>query len=159
MLLGRAVSQVLLVSLAASSAGCSFIFVRPPPSVDAGTIDSGSRRCTTSKVAPVLDTLFTGLQGARIVYAATASDKTYSESQPISRSTDIALGITMAAVFLSSAVYGYVTTAKCSELNQRPGLVVQKPQKDARGAEESTDEWGSGEPSRAPDPNTRMPRQ
>lgn len=163
MLLGRVVSWVLLASMAVSSAGCSLIFVKPPPRVDAGTIDTGTRRCTTSKVAPVLDTLFTGLEGARIVYAATASDSVYKDSQPFGRSTDIALGAAFAALFLSSAIYGYVSTAKCSALKQEPSLVVQNPRENAQSPAEGTEKWGGDQstlaPTPAPSTSGPMPRQ
>lgn len=146
------------MSLVVSSTGCSFIFVKPPPSPEPGTTSAGPGRCTSSKVAPVLDTLFTGLEGARIVYAATAADSVYSDpKQPLSRGTDIALGVGFAALFLSSAVYGYINTAECSERRKGPGGTTLNRDDDRAGdwskPPETTEKWGrdqSAPPPAAP---------
>jgi hypothetical protein len=101
------------VLLLLANAGCSFIFVKSPP--DTGGHATLTRRdCTTSKTAPVFDSIFAGLEGARIIYAATTSDDTYQNNKYLTRGSDIALGAGFAALLVGSAVYGYVQTSRCS---------------------------------------------
>jgi hypothetical protein len=105
----------LTAALGWGSCGCSFIFVRGPPS------EPKHRRvidCTTSQVAPILDSVFGGLEGVRIGIAAAASDSAYQNAL-ISRDADIGLGIGFAALFVGSAVYGFVETGRCSDLKEK----------------------------------------
>lgn len=161
MLYGRGLVGCVALSLALSSTGCSFLFVTPPSSPEPGTISTGGEKCTTSKVAPVLDTIFTGLEAARIVYAAAAPDSVYSDpKQPLSRGADIALGVGFAALFLGSAVYGYVNTAKCSEL-RKPGAATVHREADRDNdwskPPEATEKWGGDQSAAPPAPATEAP--
>jgi hypothetical protein len=66
----------------------------------------------------VSDSIFTGLQVARTVFALASSDADYRGSPgrvpyPISRPVDIGFGLGFTALFLSSAVYGFQKTGKC----------------------------------------------
>ena len=112
-------SKCALLALTAAvgwgSCGCSFIFVKGPPSQprQARVID-----CTTSKVAPVLDSVFGGLQVVRTVLATTVSDS-YYQTAPISRGTDIGLGLAFTALFVGSAAYGIVETGQCADLKEK----------------------------------------
>lgn len=110
----RAAASLLLVS---SNFGCSFIFVRTPPSDGRITPRVRSTDCTSSKIAPGFDTAFGALQLVRTGLAASAPDSTYENpNAPLSREADIALGVSFAALFVSSAVYGFVNTSRCSRL-------------------------------------------
>jgi hypothetical protein len=108
-------SPLLGLVLALVSTGCSFIFVRPPPRGPVRLIAGAVQDCTSSKVAPIFDTLGVVAEGARIGYAATAPNKVYDDpNQPLSREADIGLGIGFAALFLGSAIYGYSNTSRCA---------------------------------------------
>ncbi|HMJ10348.1 MAG TPA: hypothetical protein VK524_03025 [Polyangiaceae bacterium] len=74
--------------------------------------------CTSSKALPTVDTVIAGLQLAGVAVAASANESDY-EGSPITRKGDIALGATMAALFATSAVYGFTSTSRCDELKQQ----------------------------------------
>jgi hypothetical protein len=110
-------SRLTALTLAFASSGCSLIFVKPPPRAPLRPVDGSPTACTSSKLAPVLDTLGAGLEGVRIAYAATAPDSVYADpKQPLSRAADIGLGVGFAALFVGSAIYGYGNTARCARL-------------------------------------------
>jgi hypothetical protein len=99
--------------------GCSILFVTEAPA-KTGSI-SGPRpgNCTSSAVAPVVDSVIGGLQVARTVVAATADDSVYSDpNQPLSRPADVGIGIALSALFLASAGYGYYETSHCRALKE-----------------------------------------
>jgi hypothetical protein len=77
--------------------------------------------CTTSRLAPIIDTLLTAYEATGTVYALLATDSAY-RSRPLSRQTDAALGAGFGALFLASAVYGYVMTERCSRYYAEPPL-------------------------------------
>lgn len=107
-------TKVLALFLAFNGSACSLIFVKPPPSNTGQIVASSRKECTKSKLAPILDTLFTGLEVVRTVYALDADDSVYaSPDQPLSRESDVALGIGFTTLFLGSAIYGYWATARC----------------------------------------------
>jgi hypothetical protein len=91
--------------------GCSFLFVHGPPDHP-----SHSRvvDCTSSRLAPILDTIFATGEVVRIGVDIAASDDAFA-SAPIKKDADIGLGAVFGGLFLSSAVYGYIKTARCSE--------------------------------------------
>ena len=108
-------AAVWLAALACSS--CSFVFVeRPPPARHMASPRPGA--CTSSKLAPVADTILAGWQVVRIGVAASAHDSVYRQG-PISREADVALGVAYAGLFAASAVYGYTATTTCAELKER----------------------------------------
>jgi hypothetical protein len=115
----RRVLATTLAVLLFSTSGCSLIFVKPPSST--GHVAGPRRECTSSKLAPVLDTLFTGAQVARTAFAVGADDSVYDDpAQPLSRGADVGLGLGFTALFLGSAIYGYVNTSKCSKGSREP---------------------------------------
>jgi hypothetical protein len=112
-------SVLTLGALLLASSGCSFTFVHPRAS--SGQVAGARRACTSSKLAPILDTIFTGAQLARTAYALSASDSVYDDpAQPLSRGADVGLGVGLASLFLGSAIYGYVHTSECSKGRQGP---------------------------------------
>lgn len=115
----RCIRAAVLGPLLFASSGCSLIFVHPRSST---SYVSGPRRaCTSSKLAPVLDTLFAGAQVVRTAYALSASDSVYENpAQPLSRGADVGLGVGFATLFVGSAIYGYVNTSACSKRRQDP---------------------------------------
>jgi hypothetical protein len=111
---GTSLSAVLTALFALSSTGCSLLFVHERPSPRPGNIGPPPGECTSSQVAPVLDTIFTGLEATREVYAASADDSVYADpKQPLSRGADIGFGLGFTALFLGSAIYGYAATGSC----------------------------------------------
>jgi hypothetical protein len=100
----------LMVALLSPTAGCSFIFVQP---LQEGSYSRGHIPCTTSRAAPVLDTLLTLTNVGSVVYVAgnNASDKTPA----------IALGLGVAALWAISAGYGYVNTGECEAFEDNSG--------------------------------------
>lgn len=113
-------------------AGCSFVFVTPPPSKQA-TIDSFStakpqKECTTNRTAPVLDVIATGLQVARTVFAIAADDSVYNDpNQPLSREADIVLGVAFTTLHFSSAAYGFSNTSECRKRTSGIGVDDYEP--------------------------------
>jgi hypothetical protein len=91
----------------------------PPPSAPA----PGSARphvdCTTSYLAPILDSAVTAYELAGVAYVATLDDARFA-NYPISRKADMAVGVGFAAAFAGSAVYGYVSAARCRRIQQGP---------------------------------------
>ena len=149
-----------LVALPALT-GCSFLFVTPPPS-NTGSL-SGPRpgQCTSSVLAPVVDSVIGGLQVARTAVAASADEAVYSDpNQLLSREADIALGVAFTTLFLASAGYGFYETSQCSELEQHHAADFSDPHghEPETGAPEATepeidDSFTPAHPSpRAPTP-------
>lgn len=99
--------------------GCSLTFVTPPPSAVAPPTARPHVECTTSNVAPILDSVVTGYEAFRVGFAALGPDSAYRHS-PIDRKTDLALGLAFGAAFAGSAIYGYVATARCRRIKQGP---------------------------------------
>jgi len=99
---------LLFAGMAAS--GCSFIFVRGPPSdrPQYGAID-----CTSSVVAPVLDLVWAGLNGTGALQAASTSQATWDANTTTSRGAVIGIGLTWLVVSGVSAIYGFKTTEAC----------------------------------------------
>ena len=98
----------IATALAALSmtSGCSFLFVQPAPD------DSPGRQminCTTSQVAPVVDTILTVTNLFSVFYVA-------SENNVSNRGTAVGVGLSVATVWLSSAIYGFYSTSQCEDL-------------------------------------------
>ena len=100
------------------NSGCSFIFVTPPPAVAAQPAEPHAD-CSTSRAAPIVDGIIAGYQVVRTLYATQAPDSTYQGNAPISRGTDIALGVGFAGLFLASTIYGAVYTSQCQAYKAR----------------------------------------
>jgi hypothetical protein len=129
----------LLVCLAGSSCGCSLTFMNTAPADAARGQARPHVDCTTSYAAPVIDTVLATYQLVGVGYAATLDDNDY-EDYPISRQTDMAIGAGFAAVFVGSAVYGYVSAAHCRRVKRGPpsdgylpGVSSQQPSRKTGG--------------------------
>jgi hypothetical protein len=104
-------NAALSAVLALACSSCSFVFVQPPHHVEDQLAES-PRHCTSSKAAPIVDTLITGLEAVRTGLAVSADDSAYQNS-PIDRKTDIGLGVGLTALFLASSIYGFYETGQC----------------------------------------------
>jgi hypothetical protein len=108
--LTKKVSRILLsvVSLSglATSQGCSYLFVQPAPP---GPPRSASVNSTTNRAAPVIDTIFTATNLASAAYVAGQDDAT-------NKGQAVTLGLAVAGLWLSSAIYGYAKTSECEDV-------------------------------------------
>jgi hypothetical protein len=115
----RRATPASLVSLLTSMSplGCSLLFVRPLQS-DYGTRDTA--RCTTDRLAPIVDTIFTATNLASVVYVA-------GENNVTNKGTAITLGVVDATLWLSSAIYGYSKTSECLEAQEETETPFRYP--------------------------------
>lgn len=122
-------SIVLLIGVSTClSSGCSLLFVKAPPAAVPQLDAAPTEDCTSSRAAPILDTIFAGLEAARTGVALAVDDSVYdSPNQPLSRGADVALGVGFTALFLGSAIYGYLTTARCDRAQR--GEIEPAPQR------------------------------
>lgn len=118
------VVRLLLMGGAWPLVGCSLLFTTKPPRNIETLPPSAPVECTTSKAAPVIDTVVAGLQVIRTAVAASADDSDY-EDAPISREADIGFGLAFAALFTASAAYGYTVTGQCRQAKNR---MLEEPQ-------------------------------
>lgn len=112
---------LLLTPLLASA--CSFTFVDGPPR-HAPAYVSAPREvpCTVSRLAPILDTTGAALEVTRAAVALASSRAAY-EKWGLDRSWEAGLGIAFAALFASSAVYGFVMTHECERYYRNLNIV------------------------------------
>jgi hypothetical protein len=107
------------------SPACSWLFVKGPPPERVDLKYFGD--CSSSKAAPVVDTVVAGLETVRTVYALSAENSAY-DHLPISRGADIALGLGLTALFTASAVYGYGATSECAHAQEElQGRLSREP--------------------------------
>jgi hypothetical protein len=91
------------------SMGCSFIFVRPPPS-DHPQLTYFD--CVSSDVAPAVDTTNAAIDG---LFAVAASVDHLEGSEP---GVVASLGIA-GAVYAASAIYGFAMTSQCARAKEQ----------------------------------------
>jgi hypothetical protein len=109
-----------VTTLGLTCSGCSLLFTKkPPPSTENLPVTTPAR-CTSSLVAPVVDSIIGAYQIVRSGVAINADDSAYDGNPVgINRGMDIGFGVTLATVFLTSAVYGFVVTNNCREFKAR----------------------------------------
>lgn len=105
----------IILALCIGSSGCSFLFVKRPPSHPEEVPPTEPIDCTRGKAAPIIDSIVAGVQVARVGFAATADDSVYQDAT-LSRGADIGLGLALAALYAGSAAYGFATTSKCADV-------------------------------------------
>ncbi|MGC4093888.1 MAG: hypothetical protein QM756_39480 [Polyangiaceae bacterium] len=120
--------SVACFALAASVClnGCSFVFVDGPPQHAPAYAGSAPREklCTTSRLAPIVDTTLGALEMARAGVALASSAETYRKAG-FDRSWELGLGLGFAALFWSSAVYGFVQTHECERYYRDVSLLAR----------------------------------
>lgn len=105
--------------LGLGSLGCSVAFMTPAPA-DAGRARARPQvDCTSSHIAPIIDSVLASYELAGVAYAATLDDSRY-RNYPISRQADMAIGAGFAALFAGSAIYGFVSAAHCRRVKRGP---------------------------------------
>lgn len=107
----------LVTSLALT--GCSFLFTSGPP---AQHRQLPYFECSTSRAAPIADTIFGVLQVAGIAVTASQSEAEYNEANEVTkggrdpiikRNTSIGLNVLFGAMWGLSAYTGYTRTSAC----------------------------------------------
>lgn len=122
--------------LSCFATGCSWLFVdkAPPNHAQLRYFD-----CTSSKIAPVLDTV--EAVGGSLAAGIIASDSSYGSD----KAAGVAVEIGLAAVFAASAIYGYTATSDCRDAKDALAARIK------RGAIESAPEsYRLGPPSGPP---------
>jgi hypothetical protein len=140
--------------LAMSLNGCSFIFVDTPPASPPRYGSETKVRCTTSKAAPIIDTVIASYQVVRTGVAVSSDESDYANA-PISRGADIGFGVGLAALFLGSAIYGYVQTGRCNAMQGGAPAERGLPDKEDEAWREPPGPTAA--PSSAPPPGGSVP--
>jgi hypothetical protein len=103
---------VILAALLAS--GCSFVLVSGPP---ANHRQLPVVECTTNRIGPALDTVWTVLQVLNFAVAASRSEEEWNESfngePPFDRKTAIPVYAGLALVGAAGMYYGFSRTGAC----------------------------------------------
>jgi hypothetical protein len=93
--------------------GCSFIFVRPPPSEHE---QLPYFDCVSSDAAPATDVTNAVVDGL-LAIAASVDDRDTSADE---RQPDFAAGVgIVGAIYAASAIYGFIMTSKCDSAKER----------------------------------------
>jgi hypothetical protein len=110
--------------LAMVLSGCSFALVSGPPGNhrQMATFD-----CTTSRLGPGLDTVWSALQVLNVITAATQTDAEWDAqfdgNAPLKRTTALPLYATLGAAGIAGMYFGFTRTSRCrnakDELNTR----------------------------------------
>ncbi len=99
--------MTLAIAVMTFTSGCSLLFVRRPPE----RVGGEPLTCTSSRVAPAIDTVFT------LIYAAGTAAVIISGDDNTRDMVDgWAVGVAATALFGASAISGYTRTAACAEL-------------------------------------------
>lgn len=99
----RALRLALLVAIGGGPSGCSYTFVQPlSPTHHPGDIPD----CKTDSTAPIVDSAVALVYAGSSAYAATRDNVAY-------KGLAVAAGLLNTAIWLSSAIYGYVEIGEC----------------------------------------------
>jgi hypothetical protein len=123
--------------------GCSFVLVSGPPS---NHQQLPSFECTTSRLGPGLDTVWTVLQTLNFVTTLSRTsqewDDVYGGNPPFSRSTALPLYAGLAALGAAGMYFGFSRTSECrsakSALNAR---VMQPGMQPGMGGQPAPGTW------------------
>lgn len=123
----------VFVILALCSSGCSFVFVRGPSST-IHTPGIGSYVvCSESRAPPLWDTVFAALSVAGVATATVVATDTYrGTTNNALANASMGGNVALLALFASSAVTGYIKTARCRDAKdslarQRSQMELQTP--------------------------------
>lgn len=107
---------LILVVILAYCSGCSFIGVRQPTYYTNPKTNQTTVSCTTSRAAPVVDTVFGGLFLLGAGQNAVNAKNEKRPEEKIIYANAAWLGLSMATLWAISAAYGYSSTAKCDDV-------------------------------------------
>lgn len=96
--------------------GCSFLFVTAPDKeLSRRPIDQD---CTTTKAAPIIDTVFASL--LLIGFSGRlAADAYFADNADESAGAAFFVDLASLGILTGSSIYGYATTASCSDIKER----------------------------------------
>jgi hypothetical protein len=135
---------VLVIALSAGMCGCSFVFMRaapstPPPRPAQSTVPSTEVECTSSRLAPVVDTLGAVVTGGlTLLLAVCPGDPDYEgEESPPTCDWQLAAAAVGTVAYVVSAAYGFSTAANCDRatsraVNERGPVQLTRPAIDER---------------------------
>jgi hypothetical protein len=104
---------LLLVMGGGCLAGCSYTFVRPlSPTHHPGDLPD----CTTGPTAPLVDSAVALVYAGSSAYVATRDNVAY-------KGLAVTAGLLNTAIWLSSAIYGYVEIGECRAAKQDAAAV------------------------------------
>jgi len=117
----------VLASILQTSSGCSWAFMQRPPEVVA--TPSYPVDCTSSRAAPVLDTVCAGYFALNTVVLAglrTCSNSAYYEScvQPGAKAGGLAVSTGLAVLCALSAGSGYGSAGRCEAIKTMNALCI-----------------------------------
>lgn len=75
--------------------------------------------CTTSYLWPIVDSALMAYQLAGVAYVSTLDESRFAD-YPITKTQDMAVGGVFAAAYAGSAIYGYVSAARCRRIKNGP---------------------------------------
>jgi hypothetical protein len=106
--------RVIALGMSFVMTGCSFALVSGPP---VNHRELPAFECTTSRVGPILDTVWTALQalnlGLAISYDDSDWDELYNNDPPFSRGVGIGVYTVFAALGAAGMWFGYSRTGAC----------------------------------------------
>ena len=106
--------RVIAVGMSFVMTGCSFALVSGPP---VNHRQLPAFECTTSRVGPILDTVWTALQvlnlGLTLSYDESEWNDAYAGDPPFGRKTGIGLYTAFAALGAAGMWFGYTRTGAC----------------------------------------------
>ncbi len=94
--------------------GCSFTLTTAPPAHALRLPPNARLECTSSRAAPVVDSVLAGLAGLETTVGALADDRDF-EGEPFSREVFLGASIGAGALFTVSAIYGFSVTSDCRD--------------------------------------------
>jgi hypothetical protein len=104
------------------------------PSEPAQRTRNAAHACKSALEYPVVDTISTAVGIYNIGVSLAARDRVSVYTVDMSKRTGLTLGITQVVLYGLGATYGYVQTARCSELREEKGL-------DARPRSSASGDW------------------
>ncbi|HEY5090519.1 MAG TPA: hypothetical protein VIK30_11155 [Polyangia bacterium] len=127
----RAKLVALVMAWLSLASACSLYFVRPLPveSASEGYLD-----CTTSRIPPMVDTLFALTDIAEAIYVGGSDQATHKDAA-------VAAGLALATVWALSATYGYLKTNQCEDFMAAQGTAMPP-----------VPLWGTSQPQLYPQP-------
>ena len=139
--------------------GCSFALVSGPPS---NHRELPVVECTTSRLGPILDAVWTGLQASNLVFALAQSNTEWDEQfapndAPFSRKAGIGLYSGFAALGAAGLIYGFTRTNACRQAKAEWMARAGQGQGLQPGVAPQPGTWPPPPPGTAPQPGTWPP--
>lgn len=118
----------LVISVAVMMSGCSFVLVSGPP---ANHRELPVFECTTSRLGPGLDVIWTALQALNLATALSSSeaewDENFGGSAPLSRSASIPLYSALGVLGAAGMYYGFSRTGRCRDAKAELAARTMQP--------------------------------